>query len=380
MPDHSHIVILGPAYPLRGGGMATFNERMAREFQQLGHRVTIYTFSLQYPSFLFPGKSQYSTEKAPQDLDIRVRVNSVNPFNWESVGRELKQLAPDLIIVRFWLPLMGPALGRILRIAQSNQTTRVVCIADNVVPHEKRPGDTWFTRYFLKAPHAFVTMSEKVMADLRQFVKDRPVKLLRHPLYDNFGEPLSAADARQHLGLPVEGKLILFFGFIRAYKGLDLLIRAMADERIREQGIKLLVAGEFYQDAQPYMDLIRQLHLEDAIILRTEFITDSEVRYYCSAPDCIIQPYRNATQSGVTPLAYHFNKPMVVTNVGGLPDMVPDGKVGLVAEPDPASLAAHILEFYRLGPDYFLPQLLAEKQHYSWTHFCHALLAIAHGD
>lgn len=378
MPDLQHIVILGPAYPLRGGGMATFNERLAREYMRQGHKVTIYTFSLQYPSFLFPGTSQYSTEPAPQDLDIRVMVNSVNPFNWETVGRELKKLLPDLIIVRYWLPFMGPSLGRILRIAKKNHRTRVVCIADNVLPHEKRPGDAWFTRYFLKAPDAFITMSQKVMQDLLPLIHHKPVKLMPHPLYDNFGDPLPKQEARHYLGLPEQGRMILFFGFIRAYKGLDLLIRAMADDRIRNAGIRLLVAGEFYQDAQPYLDLIRECGVEDRIILRTTFITDSEVRYYCSAPDCVVQPYRNATQSGVTPLAYHFNKPMVVTNVGGLPDLVPDGRVGLVAEPTPASLAEHILEFYKLGEDHFLPHILEEKQRYSWEHFSNEILALAH--
>jgi len=378
MPDQQHIVILGPAYPLRGGGMATFNERLAREFIKMGHRVTIYTFSLQYPSFLFPGKSQYSTEPAPTDLDIRVLVNSVNPFNWEFVGKELRELAPDIIVVRYWLPLMGPALGRILRIAKKNRKTKVVCIADNVMPHEKRPGDKWFTRYFTKVPDAFITMSEKVTKDLSQFVSDKTVRLLQHPLYDNFGEALPKQIARKYLGLPESGKLILFFGFIRAYKGLDLLIEAMADHRIKEEKITLLVAGEFYQDSTPYLEQIKRLGLSDSIILRTDFITDSEVRYYCSSPDLIVQPYRNATQSGVTPLAYHFEKPMLVTNVGGLPSMVPDGRAGLVAEPEARSIADHIIEFYRLGEEHFFPGLKEEKKKYSWKVFCEQILDLGH--
>ena len=169
MEGPKHIVILGSAWPLRGGGLATFNERLAREFIRNGHRVTIYTFSLQYPSILFPGKSQYSEETAPPDLDIRVAVNSVNPLNWITKGNELRKLAPDLLIVRYWLPFLGPALGTILRKVRKNKHTKIICIADNVIPHEKRAGDKLFTKYFLKPVDAFITISEKVLADLRIF-------------------------------------------------------------------------------------------------------------------------------------------------------------------------------------------------------------------
>ncbi len=379
MEGRKHIVILGSAWPLRGGGLSTFNERLAREFIQEGHQVTIYTFSLQYPSILFPGKSQYSTQKAPADLDIRIRVNSINPLNWISVGRELRQLKPHLIVVRFWLPFMGPALGTILRKAVRNKFSRVICIADNIIPHEKRLGDTQFTKYFLNSADAFVTLSEKVLLDLRKFQPTKPAKYIPHPLYDNFGEPLSKNEARRWLGIPEETKLMLFFGFIRPYKGLDLLFDAMADTRIKEMDIKLLVAGEYYQDSKPYTDQVARLHLTDRVILRTTFIKDDEVRYYCSAADLIIQPYRHATQSGVTPLAYHFEKPMIVTNVGGLPAMVPDGKVGLIASPDPKSIADHIIEFYELGENHFLPHLREEKKKYAWSRLVKTILDLSDG-
>jgi glycosyltransferase involved in cell wall biosynthesis len=333
------------------------------------------SFSLQYPSILFPGKSQYSDEPAPKDLRIRSLINSVNPFNWLVVGRKLRREKPDLIVVRFWLPFMGPALGTILRQVKKNRHTRVVCIADNVIPHEHRPGDKQFTTYFLKTCDAFITMSEKVLADLRTFEPTKPAHLVSHPLYDNFGAPLSKEEARKMLGLPVNEKIILFFGFIRQYKGLDILLKAMADERIRKEGIKLLVAGEFYEDNKLYLDVIREHNLQDAVILRTNFIPDSEVRNYLSAADCVVQPYRNATQSGVTPLAYHFERPMIVTNVGGLPALVPHEKVGLVAEPAPTALADAILHFYRMGEDYFIPHLRSEKQKYSWANLTKAILA-----
>lgn len=369
-------VIIGPAHPLRGG-LASFNERLARQFQADGYDTTIYTFSLQYPDFLFPGTTQYSTEPAPTDINIKVCINSINPLNWLKVGRELRKLKPDIIVVRYWLPLMGPCLGSILRLVKKNRHTRVVCIADNVIPHEKRPGDKPFTGYFVKPIDAFVTMSEKVMKDLRLFT-DKPAKQVVHPLYDNFGEALDKADARKQLGLDKDASIILFFGFIRNYKGLDILLQAMSLLKERKEvikiqsgeilpgDIKLLIAGEFFEDAAPYQQIISQTGISHMLEQRTSFITDSEVKYYLSAADFVIQPYRNATQSGVTPLAYHFEKPMLVTNVGGLPDLVPDGKVGVVAEPTPASIADHIITLYQTGADHYLPYLREEKKKYSW--------------
>jgi glycosyltransferase involved in cell wall biosynthesis len=359
------VVIIGPAWPLRGG-LASFDERLARQFNSEGDEATIYTFSLQYPDFLFPGTTQYSSEPAPADLKIKVCINSINPLNWLSVGRELKKMRPDLIVVRYWLPLMGPCLGSILRIVKRNKHTRVVCIADNAIPHEHRPGDKPFTRYFVKAVDAFVTMSAKVRADLALFT-NRPVKQVVHPLYDNFGEAMDKKDARRHLGLAEEARIILFFGFIRNYKGLDLLFRAINDPSIRASGIKLLVAGEFYEDRKEYDALVAELGIADQLTLKTDFIADSEVRYFLSAADFVIQPYRNATQSGVTPLAYHFEKPMLVTNVGGLPDLVPDRKVGIVTAPEPAAIAAGILELYKLGEEYFLPHLRRQKEKLCWS-------------
>ena len=361
----SKVVIIGPAHPLRGG-LASFDERLARQFIQEGNETIIYTFSLQYPNFLFPGTTQYSTEPAPQDITIKVCINSINPINWVIIGNELKNIKPDIIIVRYWLPFMGPCLGTILRRVTKNRHTKVVCIADNIKPHEKRFGDTAFTKYFIKPVDAFITMSEKVLKDVKS-ITHKPAQQAIHPLYDNFGEPVSKQEARKHLGLPENEKIILFFGFIRKYKGLDLLLQAMALPSVRQSGIKLLIAGEFYEDRKTYDALIAQNNLSSLLILRTDFITDSEVRYYLSAADFVIQPYRNATQSGVTPLAYHFEKPMLVTNVGGLPDLVPDGKIGLVCEPAPASIGLNILKLYELGENYFLPHLRAEKKKYSWN-------------
>ncbi|HEV3325648.1 MAG TPA: glycosyltransferase [Puia sp.] len=365
------VIIIGPAYPLRGG-LATFDQRLAREFIGEGYECLIYSFSLQYPSFLFPGTTQYSTEPPPEGLTIFSRINSINPLNWFSVGEQLRKKKPDIIVVRYWLPLMGPALGSILRRVRKNRHTRILAITDNIIPHEKRPGDRPFTRYFLNACDAFITMSEKVMTDLRTFQPDRPARQVVHPLYDNFGEPIPREKARAQLrekGIKIgdHDKVLLFFGFIRKYKGLDIAIRAMADQRVRDMGIKLLVAGEFYEEAAPYHDLIAQLNIGDSLLLRTDFIPDSEVRQYLCAADAVIQPYRNATQSGVTPLAYHFEKPMIVSNVGGLAALVPHEQVGLVAEPEPGPMAEAILRFFVLGESFFISALRRGKSKYSWN-------------
>jgi glycosyltransferase involved in cell wall biosynthesis len=377
------VVIIGPAHPLRGG-LASFNQRLAKEFIQQGDDCSIVSFSLQYPKFLFPGKTQYTDEPAPEGLTIHSKINSVNPFNWIRVGNWLRHKKPDIIIVRFWLPFMGPALGTILRRVKKNKHTKIICIADNVIPHEHRPGDKSFTRYFLKSCDAFITMSEKVMADLGKFEKNKPVKLVQHPLYDNFGDIISKVEARKKLGIGNSELVILFFGFIRKYKGLDILLDAMnilkgktQIPNSKFQIPKLLIAGEFYEDQKPYVDQIEKLGIRDCLIQRTDFIPDSEVKYYLCAADAVVQPYRNATQSGVTPLAYHFEKPMIVTNVGGLAALVPHEKAGLVAEPHPQAIADAIVRFYQLGENYFIPHLRAEKRKYSWDNLVTAVRQLA---
>jgi glycosyltransferase involved in cell wall biosynthesis len=373
------IVILGPAHPFRGGGITTFNERLAREFMSMGNEVTIYNFTLLYPSFLFPGKTQYATGPAPEDLTILQRLNSIWPISWWKTGREIKALKPDLVVVRYWLPLMGPALGSVLRIVRKNKHTRIVAITDNILPHEKRPGDTAFTKYFLKPCDAFITMSDKVMKDLKQFNVTVPVKKVEHPLYDNFGKAVAKTEARQHLKLDQEEKILLFFGFIRKYKGLDILldaIKILKDKNFQSGRFKLLVAGEFYDDQNIYIQQIQQLNIGDNVTFSSDFIEDDDVKYYFGASDVVIQPYRNATQSGVTPLAYHFEKPMIVTNVGALPDYVPNGKVGLVCEPNAQAIAESIIQYFIQGESHFLPFLQEEKKKYSWQKLAEAIEAI----
>lgn len=369
------IAILGTAHPLRGG-LAAFNERLAYQLQEQGHTVTIWSFSLQYPSFLFPGKTQYTDEAAPEGLDIRTRVNSVNPLNWLAAGGQMNREGYDLIIVKYWLPFMGPAFGTILKRAKKNGKTLVLCIVDNIIPHESRPGDKQFTNYFIKSVDAFVTMSKDVLKDVKTFT-DKPALFTPHPIYDSYDAAVSKEAACQHLKLNPDKKYVLFFGFIREYKGLDWLLEAMADKRIAEAGIELIAAGEYYnKDLEAKNNEIISRHkLQERVHMTTDFVPNSEVRYFFSAADLVVQPYKHATQSGITQIAFHFEKPMVVTNVGGLAEVVPDGKVGFVAEANPKAIADAILKFYEPNA---IPNLqdniLAEKKKYSWDTFTEVMM------
>lgn len=370
-----NIAIIGPAHPLRGGGISTFNERLAEVLQQQGHRVTIWSFSLQYPSFLFPGKSQFTDEPAPKGLTIKTVINSINPLNWMKVGNALRRAQPDLVIVRYWLPFMGPSLGTILRKIKKNGHSRILCIADNVIPHEKRPGDAQFTRYFIKPVDAFITMSKEVLKDIKSLTH-KPAIFTPHPLYDNYGAKVSKEEACKKLGLDVHERYLLFFGFIRKYKGLDILLEAMKDRRIKDAGLKLIIAGEFYDDRAGYEEQLRTLG--DAVKLFTDFIPNEEVRYYFSAADLVVQPYRSATQSGITQVAYHFEKPMVVTNVGGLHEVVADGKTGFVTTSEPQAIADAIVKFFQPNSISNLEQnLQEEKKKYSWELFTERLIDTA---
>lgn len=361
------IAILGTAWPYRGG-LAVYNERLAREFAAQGDEVTIYTFTLQYPSFLFPGKTQYSTEPAPKDLKIIRCLNSINPLNWLKTGRAIRKYSPDILVIKFWLPFMAPCLGKVARIARRNGMTKVVSILDNLIPHEHRPGDRFFGRYFTRSVDGFVAMSDSVLEDLNQFDIYKPRVFCRHPLYDNFGPKASRDEALKFLGLEPEKRYMLFFGLIRDYKGLDLLLKAYADSRFRKMNVRLIVAGEFYSGSEKYYELEKELGLEGLVVWKSDFVPDSEVRYCFGAADIIVQPYKSATQSGVTQIAYHFEKPMLVTNVGGLAEIVPDGKVGYVVEPDSAQIADALVDFFDNNrQEQFTEGILSEKKQYAWS-------------
>ena len=360
------IIILGTAHPFRGG-LASYNERLAKQFQDEGHEVEIYTFTTQYPNFLFPGKSQFSEEPAPRDIKITRKVSSINPFNWLRVGREIKNLMPDILIFKYWLPFMGPCFGTIARKVKKNKHTRIITILDNVIPHESRFGDKMFTKYFLKPVDTFISMSRSVEEDLATFNKDKPRDFNPHPLFDNFGEIYPKEKAKELLDLDKATNYMLFFGIIRDYKGLDLLLEAFAQMDYKSLNLKLLVAGEYYSNEAMYQDMIVKLGIQDDVIVVNQFIKDSEVGQYFCAADIVAQPYKNATQSGVTQIAYHFEIPILVTNVGGLPEMVPHEEVGYVVEKDSSEIAKALTSFYsNKKEEEFKAHLKEEKKKYLW--------------
>lgn len=364
------IVLLGPAHPYRGG-LASIMETMAREWQSRGHEVRIYTFTVQYPSLLFPGKTQYVTTPAPEDLHIERVMNTVNPLNWLSLGLRLRRECPDMVVMKYWTPFMAPCFGTIARIARSNGVTKFVCQIDNVEPHEHHIIDRPCNHYYLGAVDGFVYMSEQVHGELKAYTA-APALFSPHPMFENFGKAVERDKACRRIGIDPAQRYTLFFGLIRDYKGLDLLLKAWA--KWMPDGRKLLIAGEFYASREKYISLIEELGLQDRVVLHDRFIADEDVKYYFSAADALVLPYRTATQSGVTQIAYNFSLPMIVTRVGGLPEIVPDGRVGLVCEADAESIKEALEALYdgdRLQT--FKENFAQERKRFSWAAMCDRL-------
>ena len=369
--DTMKITILGPAHPYRGG-LASIMEIMARTFQRRGDEVDIKTFTLQYPSLLVPGESQTVATPPPADLRICRCVNTMNPLNWVRVGRRIRRERPDFVLMKYWTPFMAPCFGTIARIARGNGHTKVLCQIDNVEPHEHHLTDKPFNRYYLHSVDGFVYMSEQVHSELRAY-SDAPALFSPHPLFENFGERVERSEACVRLGLDPANRYVLFFGLIRDYKGLDLLLDAWAQLRRagRTEGRRLIVAGEFYTAREPYLNRIADNGLQDEVLLHDRFIPDDDVKYYFSAADFVVQPYKTATQSGVTQIAYQFCVPMVVTKVGGLAEIVPDGRVGYVCEPTPEGVAGAIERMYEGDTlQRFRENCVEERRRFSWEEMC----------
>lgn len=375
------VIILGTAWPYRGG-LATFNERLARQFVSEGHEVELYTFTLQYPSFLFPGKTQYTNEPAPADLTIRRVLNSCNPINWLRVGHAIRKAAPDMLICCYWMSFFAPAFGLVSRIARRNERTRCIALVHNMIPHEPNILDKLFAPYFVASQDGFVALSESVVGDIEKVESQtsrvkRPKTFSPHPIYDHYGERMSKNEACKALNLPADKNYMLFFGLVRAYKGLDLLLGAFGCVKDQLPNLQLIIAGEFYEDEDKYRAQIAQLGLADRVIIRNEFIPDGDLRKYFGAADLIVQPYKTATQSGVTQVAFHFEKPMLVTNVGGLGEIVHDHQMGYACEPTAEAIANDVSDYFTNNrQEAYTSYLQKEKTKYTWSKMTEAFIKI----
>lgn len=369
------IFIIGPAFPLRGGP-AQFNENLCLELNKEGHDAQIISYKLQYPNFLFPGSSQFEKSgSAPLGIKIHTILNTINPFNWLMVARFIRKQKPDFILFRYWLPFFGPCLGTIGKLVKSH--TKVLALTDNIIPHEKRIGDHIFTKYFVKNCDGFIAMSKVVLNDLSIFTQNLNKAYSPHPMYENYGDLISIDLARKKLNLNPHDKIILFFGLIRHYKGLDILLEALAAPEIKNQGIKLLIAGEFYDDKNFYLQLIKKLKLQDHVIVHDKFIPNDEVRDYFCASNLVAQTYRNATNSGVTMVGYFYEKPMLVTNVGGLSEIVPNEVCGYVVENNCALISEKVVDFFTKDREKeFVKNVKIEKKKYEWIEFINSLLTL----
>ena len=370
------IIILGTAWPYRGG-LATFNERLARQFMSEGHEVEVWTFTLQYPSFLFPGKTQYTNEPAPKDLVIRRELNSCNPFNWIKVGKAVRKAAPDLLICCYWMSFFAPSYGLVSKMAQRNGKTKCVALVHNMIPHEPSILDKLFAPYFVKRQNGFVALSESVVKDIEAISHQHSAVSSPHPIYDHYGERMTKEEACEALGLDAQKDYMLFFGLVRAYKGLDLLLDAFGKVKDSLPNLQLIIAGEFYEDEDKYRSQIADLDLTERVIVRNEFVPDGDLRKYFGAADLIVQPYKTATQSGVTQVAFHFEKPMLVTNVGGLGEIVHDHKMGYACAPNAEDIAEDLMDYYQnKRQEAYTAYLQKEKTKYAWSNMTRAFIKI----
>ena len=368
----ARITLLGPLWPYRGG-IVHFLVSMARGLTARGHEVDAVTFRRQYPESLFPGKTQLDPGPAPSDLPEAPRLlDTLNPLSWRRTADEIASSEAEVVIFKYWMPFFAPALGTVARRLRRRGIT-VLCVVDNAIPHERRPGDLLLGRFVLGACDGLIVMSDKVRSDLDRLGIDAPVRQIAHPVYDVFGEAVPKDEARRQLGLPPDAPLFLFFGFIRRYKGLHVLLDAVPALRERVPEARVLVAGEFYADE----DALRAQAepLGEAVRLDADYIPDEQVGLYFCAADAVVQPYVTATQSGVAQIAFHYGRPVITTDVGGLAEIVPDGEAGLVVPPEnPAALADALARFVEDDlAETRAAGVRRERENYSWDRLYEAI-------
>jgi len=359
-----NIVLVGTAYPWRGG-IAHYLALLARHLSKR-HTVTTVTFSRQYPAFLFPGKTQEEQGSADASVPAAQLIDSMNPFTWISAARTIAAMKPDLLVFKYWLPFFGPCFGTIAGLVRRWTGARVVFICDNVLPHERRIGDIAFTRFAFQFVDLFIVQSHAVEKELKHFRHNANAVFVPHPIYEIFGGGTSKARARKTLSIS-QRRVLLFFGYVRRYKGLDTLLEALAIIR-PSLNVHLLVVGEFYHDEQIYRRQIRDLRIDENVTVVSDYIPNDRVGEYFSAADVVVLPYRSATQSGIVQIAYQFDKPVIATDVGGLAEVVRHGVTGFIVPPeDPPALASAVIDFYKEKHEArFTRAVQKEKKNYSW--------------
>jgi D-inositol-3-phosphate glycosyltransferase len=371
------IICIGPGYPLRGG-ISNFNTALCKNFAAAGHEASIISFSLQYPSFLFPGTTQFEPGDPTGEISVSPLINSINPLSWIRTARRIRRISPDLVILHHWMPFFSMSLGAIVRRLGRNRNYAVIAVCHNVIPHEKHAGWKSLSRFLLKKCDGFIVLSRSVLDDLSMFTNNQNKVFVPHPVYDIFGKAVKKEEAARYLGLNPKDQYLLFFGLIRKYKGLDLLLNSFARVKDQMGNLKLVIAGEFYKGKEDSLELIAKLDLSDRILLRDQFIPAGEVKYYFSVADLVVQPYLAATQSGISQIAYHFGVPMLVTDVGGLSEIVPDQKVGYVTPVDEQAIADAIVDFFRNGRSIeFRKNVQSEKKRFTWDAMSKQIIELA---
>lgn len=380
-PGPLNLAILGIAWPMRGG-IAQYTTILARELARR-HRVDFISFKRQYPSILFPGKTQLDTSEDPLRFPTQPIIDSINPATWFQAANRVSAARPDAVLFKYWMPFFAPAYGTILRQVKKHwrpRPVRSIMIVDNLIPHEPRPFDLRLTRWLMKTVDAYIVQSGAVREDLLRLRPDASFREVAHPVYSLFGERVPKEEARRALGLDPSQPLLLFFGFVRRYKGLDTLLRALPAIRAGlDRPPRLVVLGEFYEGREETRALITRLGLDEAVEAPGDYVPDEKVGLYFSAADVVVLPYRSATQSGIVQIAYQLERPVICTDVGGLAEVVLDGRTGLVVPPeDPEALAAAVVRYYRedLEPG-FVEQVREEKRRYSWDPLVAAIEELA---
>ena len=365
------IILIGPFPPYRGG-ISLFNHSLANEFEK-EHDVHRISFSLQYPKVMFPGKSQFSEFQGKPSKKL---INSINPVTWKNTANYINSINPDLVIFQYWMPFFAPAFNSIAKNIRRGCDAKILVNCNNVIPHETNLADNLMTKSFFKNCDYFMVMSSEVEADLKSIISKPKYRKVPHPLYNFFGKKVSKQKSRKELKLGDE-KLILNIGLIRDYKGLDILIESAKTIKTKIDNFKIIVVGECYTSEKTFVDLAKKFNVTDCIDFRFEFIPDDKVKYYFSAADLIVLPYRSASQSGIVPIAYHFDKPVIVSNVGGLPEVVEVGESGFVCEPTPNDLSKSIINFFDHDLNQFTEFISEYKMNFSWSSFVKNIISLS---